>query len=159
MSVSIYLNNLQVQIVNGTFGKKGKFQNSIIADAPDGSIINGIVMDQDSFVQFLNRVWAEYNLSKKDVHLVVNSNKIPGRLVDVPVLNTTKTRQFVGRELSDMQKEDEESFICYNEVGGGGKNSKMRKLYAEIVANSLIKDYIDIFAAAGITLKSIVSAE
>ena len=40
--------------------------------------------------------------------------------------------------LSDMQKEDEESFICYNEVGGGGKNSKMRKLYAEIVANSLI---------------------
>ena len=84
MSVSIYLNNLQVQIVNGTFGKKGKFQNSIIADAPDGSIINGIVMDQDSFVQFLNRVWAEYNLSKKDVHLVVNSNKIPGRLPGTP---------------------------------------------------------------------------
>ena len=159
MSVSIYLNNLQVQIVNGTFGKKGKFQNSIIADAPDGSIINGIVMDQDSFVQFLRRIWAENNLNKKDVHLVVNSNKIPGRLVDVPVLNTTKTRQYIGRELADMQKEDEESFICYNEVGGGGKNSKMRKLYAEIVANSLIKDYIDIFAAAGITLKSIVSAE
>ena len=159
MSVSIYLNNLQVQIVNGTFGKKGKFQNSIIADAPDGSIINGIVMDQDSFVQFLNRVWAEYNLSKKDVHLVVNSNKIPGRLIDVPALNVNKTRQFISRELADMQRDDEESVICYSEVSGTGKGGKMRKLYAEIVGNSLVKDYIDIFSAAGITLKSIVSAE
>ena len=117
MSVSIYLNNLQVQIVNGTFGKKGKFQNSIIADAPDGSIINGIVMDQDSFVQFLNRVWAEYNLSKKDVHLVVNSNKIAGKNLEVPNMGKKKTLNFIMREFSDMQREDAENTIAYTFLG------------------------------------------
>ena len=157
MSISIYLNNLQVQIVVGTRGKKGKFQNSIIVTAPEGSIINGMIMDADCFTAFLTGTWAQYKLPKKDVHLVVNSNKIPGRLVDVPKLNSRKTRQFLTRELSDMQREDEESFICFNELGGAGKG--MAKLYAELVSNSLVKEYMEIFSAAGISVKSIVSAE
>ncbi len=157
MSISIYLNNLQVQIVVGTRGKKGKFQNSIIVTAPEGSIINGMIMDSESFTAFLSGTWAQYKLPKKDVNLVVNSNKIPGRLVDVPKLNPSKTRQFLARELSDMQREDEQSFICYNELGGAEKG--MQKLYAELVSNSLVREYIEIFSAAGISVKSIVSAE
>lgn len=157
MSVSVYLNNLQVQIVIGTRGKKGKFQNSIIVEAPEGSIINGMVMDSDSFTSFLRGVWAQYKLPKKDVHLVVNSNKIPGRLVDAPKQSPQKMRQFLSRELSDMQREDEKSIICFNELGGAEKG--MAKLYAEMVPHNLVKDYLDIFAAAGIAVKSITSAE
>ena len=157
MSVSVYLNNLQVQIVIGTHGKKGKFQNSIVVNAPEGSIINGMITDPDNFAGFLSSVWDQYKLSRKDVYLVVNSNKIPGRLVDVPRQSTRKTRQFLARELADMQKEDEKSVICYNVLNGAEK--KMTKVYAELIANSLVKEYLDIFGAAGITVKSIVSAE
>lgn len=158
MSISIYLNNLQVQIVSGKRGKKGVFQKALELTAPEGSIINGIIMDHDSFVGFLNSTWMQYKLPKKDVNLVVNSNKIPGRMIDIPVLSKGKTEQFIVRELADMQRDDEEQVLCYHQVALDSK-TKMKKIYAEIAARDLIADYVDIFHEAGIQLRSIVSAE
>ena len=39
VSVSVYLNNLQVQFVQGTRGRKGSFSEALVLDAPEGSII------------------------------------------------------------------------------------------------------------------------
>ncbi len=158
MSVSIYLNNQQVQIVTGTRGKKGLYQDSHILSAPEGSIINGIVTDSGSFVEFLKETWANYRLSKTDVHLVVGGNKIHGRNVEVPVLSTSKTSRYLSRELSDMEKDGTEYVICYN-VLSGKSGKKLRNVYVEMAESDLIKDYIDLFKEAGITLKSLVSAE
>ena len=82
MSVSVYLNNLQVQFVQGSRGKKGSYSESLVLDAPEGSIINGVITDAPSFVQFLKETWEFYRFSKTDVHLVVGGNKIHGRSVD-----------------------------------------------------------------------------
>ena len=86
MSVSIYLNNQQVQIVVGSRGRKGTYQDSYVLDAPEGSIINGIVTDTSSFVEFLKDTWGRYRLSKNDVHLVVGGNKIHGRNVEMTII-------------------------------------------------------------------------
>ncbi|MCR5849075.1 MAG: hypothetical protein K6G75_13300 [Lachnospiraceae bacterium] len=158
MSVSIYLNNQQVQIVVGTRGRKGVYQDSYILDAPEGSIINGIVTDTSSFIEFLKETWSRYRLSKTDVHLVVGGNKIHGRNLEVPVLSPAKTKEYLSRELSDMEKDGEEYVVCYNSLSGkAGK--KLRNFYVEMAEKELIKDYVDIFKDAGITLKSLVSAE
>ena len=158
MSVSIYLNNQQVQIVVGTRGRKGVYQNSYVLDAPEGSIINGIVTDTNSFVQFLKETWGTYRLSKSDVHLVVGGNKIHGRNVEVPMLSASKTTEYLNRELSDMGKEGSDYVVCYNALSGkSGK--KLRNFYVEMAESDLIKDYVDLFKEAGITLKSLVSAE
>ena len=158
MSVSIYLNNQQVQIVVGSRGRKGTYQDSYVLDAPEGSIINGIVTDTSSFVEFLKETWGRYRLSKNDVHLVVGGNKIHGRNVEVPMLSKAKTNEYLSRELSDMEKEGTDYIVCYNALSGkAGK--KLRNFYVEMAENDLIKDYVDIFKEAGITLKSLVSAE
>ena len=158
MSVSIYLNNQQVQIVVGTRGRKGVYQNSYVLDAPEGSIINGIVTDSNAFVKFLQETWGTYKLSKSDVHLVVGGNKIHGRNVEVPMLSAAKTTEYLNRELSDMGKEGSDYVVCYNALSGkSGK--KLRNFYVEMAESDLIKDYVDIFKEAGITLKSLVSAE
>ncbi len=158
MSVSVYLNNLQVQFVQGTRGKKGNFQQSMILDAPEGSIINGVITDASAFVAFLKETWSFYQFPKNDVHLVVGGNKIHGRSIDVPILPPAKTRQYIGREISDMEKEGETYIVCYNALhGSAGK--KLKKYYVEMAEKDLIKDYVDIFKEAGITLKSLVSAE
>ena len=158
MSVSIYLNNQQVQIVVGTRGRKGVYQNSYVLDAPEGSIINGIVTDTNAFVQFLKETWGRYKLSKSDVHLVVGGNKIHGRNVEVPMLSASKTTEYLNRELSDMGKEGSDYVVCYNALSGkSGK--KLRNFYVEMAESDLIKDYVDLFKEAGITLKSLVSAE
>ena len=158
VSVSIYLNNQQVQIVLGTRGKKGVFNDSYILNAPEGSIINGIITDTSAFVGFLKETWAKYRLSKTDVHLVVGGNKIHGRKVDMPVMSQAKTAQYLSRELSDMGKEGEDYIVCYNSLSGKS-DRKLRSFYVEMADTDLIKDYVDIFKEAGITVKSLVSAE
>ncbi len=158
MSVSIFLNNTKVQIVIGKKGKKGIFERAIKVDAPEGSIINGIVMDPERFSEFLNQVWTANNLPKKDVILVVNSNKIPGRMVDMPIMSKQKSKEYMRRELADMMREGEEMLLAYNCVAAN-KSKKMNKMYVELASREQIKDYIDIFGAAGITLKAVQSAE
>ncbi|MCR4649234.1 MAG: hypothetical protein K5776_09170 [Lachnospiraceae bacterium] len=158
MSVSIYLNNQQVQIVIGNRGRKGTFQDSIVIDAPEGSIINGLITDSNSFVGFLKETWNRYRLSKTDVHLVVGGNKIHGRNVEVPMMSASKTKEYLTRELADMEKEGSEYIFCYN-ILSGKSDRKLKNYYVEMADEELIKDYVDIFKEAGITLKSLVSAE
>ncbi len=158
MSVSIYLNNQQVQIVTGSRGRKGVFSDSYILNAPEGSIINGMITDTSSFVEFLKSTWSQYKLSKNDVHLVVGGNKIHGRKVEVPVLSAAKTRQYLSRELADMEKEGENYVFSYNALSGKS-DKKVRSFYVEMAESELINDYVEIFKEAGITVKSLVSAE
>ena len=54
MSTVIYLANQQIQVVTGNLsGKKINIEKSLTGFAPEGSIINGIIMDTDSFVSFV----------------------------------------------------------------------------------------------------------
>lgn len=158
MSVSIFLNNATVQIVTGKKAKKGVFERAIKVNAPEGSIINGIIMESDRFAAFLNEVWTANNLPRKDVILVVNSNKIPGRTIEMPLMNPKKSVEYMKRELSDMMREGEEMILAYNSLSSDS-SKKMKKMYVELASRDQLKDYIDIFAAAGITLSSIQSAE
>ncbi len=158
MSVSIFLNNTTVQIVTGRKAKKGVFENAFKVVAPEGSIINGIIMDPERFAAFLNEVWTAKNLPRKDVILVVNSNKIPGRTVEMPFMNRKKSVEYMKRELSDMMREGEEMILAYNALSSDNAK-KMKKFYVELASRDQLKDYIEIFGAAGITLKSVQSAE
>ena len=158
MSVSIFLNNTKVQIVTGKKGKKGIFEKAIKVDAPEGSIINGIIMDPEKFAAFLNQVWTANNLPRKGVILVVNSNKIPGRMVEMPLMSQKTSIEYMKRELSDMMREGEEMLLAYSLLASDS-GKKMKKTYVELASRDQLKDYIEIFGAAGITLSSIQSAE
>ena len=51
MNTVIYLANKQIQIVEGTASKGAlSVKRYYSVEAPEGSIINGIVMDTDSFI-------------------------------------------------------------------------------------------------------------
>lgn len=91
MSVSVYFSNQIIQIAVGTRGKKGKLTSVYTTLAPEGSIINGIVMDSDSLGAHIKGFWEQNKLPKKDVYLVVNSNKIAGKNLEVPNMNQKKT--------------------------------------------------------------------
>ena len=156
MSTVIYLANQQVQIVTGSSnGKKININQSYILDAPEGSIINGMVMDADSFIGFLKDTWINIKLPSKDVTLVVNSSKFVGKNIEMPVLNDSKTLDFIEREFTDINKGEEYVYGYIPLVVEG----KTKRIYAENIPSDFIKDYLDIFAEAGIKLKAIYSGE
>ncbi|MBQ8923958.1 MAG: hypothetical protein IJ053_04100 [Lachnospiraceae bacterium] len=156
MSTIIYLANQQVQIVTGSSnGKRITINQSYILDAPEGSIINGIIMDGESFISFLRETWSAYKLPSKDVTLVVNSSKFVGKNIEMPTLNDSKTLEFIEREFTDINKGEE---YVYGYIPLFQEN-KIKRIYAENIPSDFIKDYLDIFAEAGIKIKALYSGE
>ena len=131
MSVSVYFSNQIIQIAVGRRAKKGVLKSVYTTMAPEGSIINGIIMDSESLGEHMKNFWEQNKLPKKDVFLVVNSNKIAGKNLSVPILNDKKTLSFIMREFADMQREDADNTLSFTKIGGN-KKAKIRKLYAEM---------------------------
>lgn len=155
MNTVIYLYNGQVQIVSGVASNKPTLKGYFTCDAPEGSIINGMVMDVEPFVEFLKSTWKERHLPTKDVLLVLNTSKFIGRNIELPKLNDKKTLEYIGREYSDLGR-DVGSIFGYIPISEA-KNT--RRVYAEGIDPNFIKDYISIFNSAGIKLKAIYSSE
>lgn len=159
LSVSVYLSNQQIQIAVGNRGKKAGLTNVYTALAPEGTIINGIVMNTKNFVEFLKDFWNKNNIPKKDVYLVINSNKIAGKQIDLPKMNTDKAINFIQREFADMGRDEEsEQVYGYTSLGVKAKE-KMEKVYAESTPAELLHDYEQIFKELEIELKGIFSGE
>ena len=156
MSTVIYLANQQIQVITGTPGnRKISVADCYTEDAPDGCIINGMIMDADAFVSFMQNFWTTHNLPTKDVILVINSTKFIGKNIEMPLLNPKKTEEFINREFTDIKQG--EDYICgYFPIG---QNKATKKIYAEIITTDFIKDYVDIFTEIGVKVKAVYSGE
>lgn len=156
MSTVIYLANQQIQVITGTPGnRKISVADCYTEDAPDGCIINGMIMDADAFVSFMQNFWTTHNLPTKDVILVINSTKFIGKNIEMPLLNPKKTEEFINREFTDIKQG--EDYICgYFPIG---QNKTTKKIYAEIITTDFIKDYVDIFTEIGVKIKAVYSGE
>ena len=158
MSVSVYFSNQIIQIAVGNRGQKAVLKSVYTTMAPEGSIINGIVMDAESLGAHLRSFWDANNLPRKDVYLVVNSNKIAGKSIETPNLNPKKTLGFIKREFSDMQRDDDDNTLAYIQIGTD-KKAKIKKLYAEMAPKDQLREFMSIFAEMNISLKGIISGE
>lgn len=157
MSVVVYLGNKQVEIIEGASkGKSVTVKRYYTLDTPEGSIINGIIMDQESFANFLEDTWKAFKLPTKNVKLVIASAKFIGKKIAIPKLSEKKTIEFIAREYAGAGRE-EDLIYSYIPISKGDNN--MLNVYAEGIAPELIKDYVDIFNQIGVKLSSIYSDE
>ncbi len=159
MSTVIYLANRQIQILEGSAGKTSPLvKRFYTAEAPEGSLINGMVMDTESFIPFLQETWKSQKFPDKDVVLVAESTKFMGRTMELPEMGDRKTIDYIDREFSDLgREEDEHNLYSFIKLGKGeGKNIR---LYTEAADPEFVNDYIEIFAQAGIKLSAIYSGK
>lgn len=158
MSTVIYLANQIIQIVEGTAGKKGaSISNCISLQAPEGSIINGMIMDAEVFSAFLTEAFMENRISTKDVTLVINSTKFIGRRMELPAMKPAQEMEYIARDYTESGRAGEE--MIYGYISLSSQKGKLKSIYAEGIEEEFINDYLDIFAKAGIKLKSIYSGE
>ncbi len=159
MSTVIYISNKQIQVVTASGNGPGaKPKQAYTMASPEGSVINGMIMDPDALAPFIKGFFAHNKLSTKDVSLVVNSSKIAGKRIELPAMSPAKTLEFVAREFNDVTRDDTVPVFSYTDLAVE-KGSKIKKTYAESVDAEFIKDYIALFNDAGISLKGIYSSE
>ena len=156
MSTVIYLSNQQIHIVEGKRGKTATINRFLSYPAPQGTIINGIIMDTETFGTFLKEIWAENKLPVKDVSLVINSTKFVGQTMEIPKMQDEKTLDHIKRGFSNIDRSEEK---VYGFIRLESSHKKMQRLYAESVSPDFISDYIKFFDGLGIKLKGIYSGE
>ena len=159
MSVIVYISGRQLQILQASgSGSSAKVKRSFVVPAPEGSVINGTVMDEEKFTGFIGDFFRTNRLPLNDVSLVVNSSKMAGKNLDIPAMGRGKTLSYIMREFADMER-DESTDVCgYTELKNSG-DAKLRRIYAETVSREFLQGYVELFASAGIKLKGIYGSE
>ena len=159
MSVIIYISGTEMQVVCGSgSGRKAKIKKCFVVPTPEGSVINGTVMDPDSFIPFVKSFFIGNKLPTNDVNLVVNSSKIAGKQIDLPDMKKDKTMEYIAREFADMDRDVNDVVCAYTRLKST-QAANVNRIYAETVTKNFLGDYIDIFKEAGIKLKGIYSSE
>lgn len=157
MSTVIYLSNQNVQIVTGTQSGAGvSLKNFFNLETPEGSTINGMIMNAEAFVAFMKEEWKKNNLPTKDVILVVNSSKFAGKVIEMPSMGAKKTRKFISGEYADIGRNEGS---IYSSIAIGKGEGKLKRIYAEAIEPDFINEYIETFNEIGIKLSAIYSAE
>ncbi|MCR4642552.1 MAG: hypothetical protein K5697_11055 [Lachnospiraceae bacterium] len=159
MSTVIFISGKQIQLLSASGkGKGAKPKVSYTLRSPEGSIINGIVMDPEAVVPFIKNVFSQNKISRKDVSLVVNSSKIAGKHIELPQMRHGRMLDFIAREFNDVVREDSIPVFSYTTLQENTK-SRIRQIYAESVESDFIKDYLALFEEAGVSLSGIYSSE
>ncbi|MGN0377673.1 MAG: PilN domain-containing protein [Suilimivivens sp.] len=155
MAVILYLSNRLVQVIEAKGkGKNVSVQNVWQEEAPEGSIINGIITDEEVFLSWLKAFFAKNKLPKKDISLVVNSSQFNQKVLEFPVFKNAEIRKMIPREFSE-NRTDGTLFTYY--VLDGGSAAGRQKLLATAVEKDYLLSYISFFKQAGIGISSIDS--
>lgn len=153
MSVTVFLSNTNIQIVVGSGTKDGvKAKRLVSVGVPNGAVLNGVVMDENALITALQECWKAHKLPKNDVNLILNSPQLRANFVDMPLLNETKTTEFVQRESKDSRLTRPVSAWYVVEKN---PRKKQQLVVSETADASFIDTYVNIFAKAGIRLADI----
>lgn len=155
MAVILYLSNKLVQVIEARGnGKTVSVQNVWQEEAPEGSIINGIITDEEAFLSWLKEFFTKNKLPKKDVSLVVNSSQFNHKVLEFPVIKNAEIRKMVPREFAENRTEG--TLFTYYVLEGGSDAGK-KKLMATAVEKNYLLSYVVFFKQAGIGISSIDS--
>ncbi len=152
----LYLSNRYVRVLDGSVkGKRISLKRVAQTFMPEGSIINGVITDEEAFFGHLSEFWTKNNLPAEEVFLVVNTNKITTRLLNIPTLSMKQSLQYLPREFIDLEYA-QGSIYSYWELKKD-KASKKTQVLASVAEYELIDNYLQSFANIGIKISGVCS--
>lgn len=155
MAAILYLSNKLVQVVEAkSKGKTVTVQNVCQEEAPEGSIINGIITDEEAFLTWIKDFFARNRLPKKEISLVVNSSQFNHKVLEFPGIQDTEIKKMIPREFAE-HRTDNTLFTYY--ILERDKNSKMQHVLATAVEKEFLSAYVNFFKQADIEISSIDS--
>ncbi|MBO5055435.1 MAG: hypothetical protein J6C64_03640 [Lachnospiraceae bacterium] len=155
MAAILYLSNKLVQMVEAKGkGRTVEVQNVWQEEAPEGSIINGIITDEEAFLAWIKEFFAKNKLPRKEIALVVNSSQFTHRVLEFPKVKDAEIKKMIPREFAEQRTENT-LFTYY--ILDGEASSKKQKLLATAVEKEFLMSYISFFRQAGIEICSIDS--
>lgn len=99
MQTCVYMSNRKIQVAvgnpkNHSIAVKRLYET----EAPEGSIINGVITGEEELGAHLSQFWKENHLSTRNVCLVLHSSQFMAKTLMIPAMNTNKTLNYIQRE-------------------------------------------------------------
>ncbi len=155
MATILYLSNKLVQAIEAREkGKTVTVQNVWQDKAPEGSIINGIITDEEVFLSWIKNFFAKNKIPKKELTLVVNSTQFGHKILEFPKVKDSELKKMIPREFSENRSEDTLFTYCEMETETA---QKKQRILATAVERTFLLSYINFFKQAGIELVAIES--
>ncbi len=153
MVTSVFLSNNTVFIAGGAEGKNlPKHAESIIYRMPEGSLLNGMITNEQELTEQLRELWRKRALPKDHVRLVLESSHFSVKTLAVPKMKEKEVRGVVLREFAEMEQYEEKLYdhAVLQSVEGGGQD-----ILAVMVNRSYIEGWQKIFHDIGVELERI----
>ncbi len=153
MITSVFLSNNTVFIACGAEGGKlpGRAK-SIIYRMPEGSLLNGMITNEQELTQQLRELWRKEDLPRRKVRLVLESSHFSVKTLSLPRMKRGEIAGVIRREFADMEQYEERlyDYAFLKELDAGGQDT-----LAVMVNSSYIENWQKIFADIGVTLERI----
>ncbi|NLW70868.1 MAG: hypothetical protein GX061_07295 [Eubacteriaceae bacterium] len=157
MDTAVYLSNNQVHVVLGDSGKKFKIRKVCSMVMKSECMINGVVTSEADFIREFTEFWQKNSLPKKNVILVVNSSQFALKAITVPTVGEKKTLEMVTREYSDADRADEPIYDYFEIARNNTEHTT--DIFTVMAPGTYIRNFGDLFAKMGITLKGIIPSQ
>lgn len=153
--ISVYFGNEEIYaVVAEAKGNKININNIYRKRISEGSIINGVITNEDLLKYDIEQFWEENKLPRKDVDIVINSKQLTMKSVTLPLVSDKKTLNLISMEFADVEKA--KPVFDYMISSTDNKKKKMSAL-AVITEKDFIEGYNRIFSGLKIKIRGISS--
>lgn len=113
MQTCVYMSNRKIQVAvgnpkNHSIAVKRLYET----EAPEGSIINGVITGEEELGAHLSQFWKENHLSTRNVCLVLHSSQFMAKTLMIPAMNTNKTLNYIQREFPGVNNDSGIASSC-----------------------------------------------
>lgn len=155
MKTSLYIQNTKIQVLCGNPTKDGL----VVTDwfetpLPEASVIGGVIVDDAAVRSVLIQLKAKLGKQLTQAHLVIDSNRIFAKTLNVPILPPAKITRLIESEFADIDNRGP-LLYDYMTLRARRADGNGAVILATAVEKEFIGGYISLFADAGIRIASI----
>jgi len=155
MNIAIHCSPTHLKLIVGSADTGTiKIQDFGMFSLPEGAMINGIITDEEAMIRYLSGIGSDMGIFKNDALLVIDTNSIRSKVMDLPVVGENKILDFVERELAAFTDGVNNDVFDYAVLNGKLKEGGARIL-AVAVDRDILNVYRNTFTSAGFNLKSV----
>ena len=153
MAVSVYISNTQLHVTVGSgSAKKVRVRRAYRLRLSEGSIINGVITNEEQLRDELMSIWKEYRLPRKNIQLIIDSGKIMSKVLQVPYMKEKELLSYIRMEFSEGQREDQ--VIDYMPMAKDGPYD-LNRIFCAAVEKNVIDSYLSLFQDMRLKIKRI----
>ena len=160
MKTSVYITNQVIMAAVGNDdGRKLNVTGCYRTELPEGLVDSGVVADADALRQQLSDFFKRNNIPRKKINLVLGNDIVMLKTLDAPIIPHARLKQVARNEMGGHRDEENALIYDYAVLKPAPGENGMGRIMAVSADKEVVQRYLDVFAAAKISLGGIDVAQ